>query len=195
VPEDLYEPPGEQISQGDIFRSAAHLYLGRHVQVLTSESSGTYRATAVSDGADRSGDTHQVLAVAKFGLGIMITQDCEIDKPNRRWIVCPIVRSDRLSPTVREKLRTNSIFSMLFLPAYRDLLPDSFIDFNQASTLDPEFVRGLPRVLSLSDLGRRALYVQYIRWLSRWVFHEINCPACGLQFNPTLVLPVRQPPD
>jgi hypothetical protein len=54
---------------------------------------------------------------------------------------------------------------------------------NHSTTLDRKFVRNATRILSLSDLGRKALYAQYIRWLTRWQLNEIRCPSCAALFN------------
>ena len=62
---------------------------------------------------------------------------------------------------------------------------------NQLTTLDREFVRGANRILSLSDLGRMALYAQHIRWLTRWQLSEIRCPHCNASFSATAGMAVR----
>ena len=80
---------------------------------------------------------------------------------------------------------------MLFLPRFGDTLVESFVDFNHVTTLDAEYVKNAKRLVSLSDVGRRALYVQFVRWLSRWELREIACPNCGSVFDPHIDQPVR----
>jgi len=121
----------------------------------------------------------------------LITNDCEVDKAGRRLLICPVVPLDRIPGGDHGNVKKNKVISMLFIPAYRALVPDSFVDFNQITTVDRSILRAGKRVLSLSDLGRTALYNQFIRWTTRWVLHTIECPRCGVEFDPTLKLPVR----
>jgi hypothetical protein len=98
---------------------------------------------------------------------------------------------ERLQPKNHDLLKRNRIFSMLYLPKLDRILVDSFVDFNQITTLDSEFVKSARRIISLSDIGRRSLYVQFIRWLTRWELREIVCPNCGEKFDPHANQPVR----
>jgi len=74
----------------------------------------------------------------------------------------------------------------MYLPSYRDVLVESFVSFSEPMTVDKEFLQQARRIVSLSEQGRRALYVQYVRWLTRWALAEIQCPACGVNFNPAV---------
>lgn len=80
---------------------------------------------------------------------------------------------------------------MMFLPKLAGVLDESVVVLDYLTTLEPEYVHGANRIVSLSDLGRRALYMQYIGWLARWEFREVSCPNCGTEFDPTLGLSVR----
>jgi hypothetical protein len=114
---------------------------------------------------------------------VLITHDCEIDKPGRRYLVCPVVPLARIPGGAHGDLRKNRIVSMLFLPAYRNIMVDSFISFNQITTVEPGSLDPTRRLVSLSDLGRSALYNQLIRWLTRWRLHTLICPQCKVEFD------------
>lgn len=192
--EELYETPREQSSQGDILESVAHIYLERPLLALRKEAETIFRAEAepFSQFDDKGGQ--MVVATCKRQRAILITHDCEIDKPQvKRWLVCPVVPIVVLSSGNRDRARRNRVYSMLHLPQYRDVLPESFVDFNQITTLEGDFVKGGKRLVSLSDIGRRALYSQFVRWLTRWELRDIHCPSCNVVFNPAIALPVRSP--
>jgi hypothetical protein len=91
-------------------------------------------------------------------------------------------------------IKKNKVFYMLYLPRYRDVLEDSVLVLNHMTTLSRDFVSRAHRVVSLSDIGRRALYVQHLRWISRWQINDIRCPNCSALFNAADGMTVR-PPD
>ncbi len=124
---------------------------------------------------------------------MLITWDCENEKPKRNWLICPVQPLALLPKADQTTVKKNKILSTLHLPQYRDLLPESFVNFNHISTLDRDLIQHGRRIVSLSNLGRTALYIQFIRWLTRWKLHEITCPNCTTKFDPTLSLPVRPP--
>ena len=59
------------------------------------------------------------------------------------------------------------------------------------TTLERTFIEASKRILSLSDFGRRALYSQQIRWLTRWQLAEVRCPNCAVSFNAADGMTVR----
>jgi hypothetical protein len=194
LPAELYEPPRTEISQGDILEILPHISLGYPLLALhkEQETETVFRATGepYTNFNDRDGQT--VIANGRRSMAILISHDCEIDKPQvKKWLVCPVVPMERLKPKNHDLLRRNRIFSMLFLPKLEKILGDSFVDFNHFTTLDSEFVKSAKRIISLSDLGRRALYVQFIRWLTRWELREIICPNCATRFDPHASQSVR----
>lgn len=191
---DLYETPRPQISQGDIFELLPHLCLNRPLSALSkeAETETIFRAHGEPYPSFDDKDGQDVLATCKRAKGIVVTHDCEIDKPQvSHWLICPVVPAGRLRPENLDRLKRNRIYSMLYLPRIGDTLVDSFVDFNRITTLDTEFLTNVKRIVSLSDTGRRALYVQFIRWLTRWELREIACPDCGAKFDPHLNQAVR----
>jgi hypothetical protein len=169
VAEELYEPCAEVLRQGDIFEPLSFL-----------------RAEPSQDGNDL-----RSVASSRPQLALLLNQSCDIDKPNfTRLIVAPVVQISGLKSVDQTRVRKNEIYSRLHLPAYRSLLPESFVSFLEPMTVDKEFLRRAPRVISLSEQGRRALYVQYVRWLTRWSLVEIQCPTCDVIFSPAQTLPV-----
>ena len=133
-----------------------------------------------------------MVASCKRAKALLLSYDCEIDKPTvKNWIVIPIVPLALIPGASQSDAKKNKIFSLLYLPSYRNILEESVLFLNHATTLDREFVRSAERILSLSDIGRKALYAQYIRWLTRWQLSQISCPNCDAVFNATDGMTVR----
>jgi hypothetical protein len=193
VAEELYEPVPQQVSQGDILRVVPHSFLSPPLSKLRPIADNKYEIEPEPFSAFNEKQGERVLATCKCRIAILVTPDCEIDKPNRRWLVCPIKPISELSGSYQNVIRRNRVVAALFLPSYRDLFPDSYADFNQITTLEPAFIQQAEGIVSLSDLGRIALYKQYIRWFTRWTLQEITCPHCMGIFDPTITLPVRNP--
>jgi hypothetical protein len=188
---DLYEAVSAEISQGDILRIAPHSYLPHPLVRLCSLGENKYEAESepFSEFNEKHGES--VSAICKRRIALLLSPDCEIDKENRRWLVCPIKPVADLSSNYKDSIKKNRVVSALFLPRYLSLFEDGYADFNQITTLEPAFVRQAERIISLSDIGRRALYKQYVRWFTRWTLQEIACPNCAASFDPTITLRVR----
>ena len=189
---ELYENPREQLSQGDILGLLPHIFLENPLLALNKETETIFRATGEPylQFDDKKGQL--IAAMCKRSKAMLLTHDCEVDKSQvTRWLVCPVVPIVRLGKDTRDRARKNRIYSMLYLPKHRDVLEESFVDFNQVTTLNAGVIGAAKRLTSLSDNGRRALYAQFVRWLTRWELRELACPECGMAFNPALGLPVR----
>lgn len=175
-----------------MFEFPPHLFARAPLKFLKDDGSG--RHVFLTDHIDAEDHEYRhVAADCKRTRAMLITWDCENEKPKRNWLVCPVQPLAQLQRSEQTNVKKNKILSLLYLPEYRDLLPDSFVNFNHISTLDRELIQPGRRIVSLSNLGRAAFYNQFIRWLTRWKLHEITCPNCSTTFDPTLSLPVRPP--
>ena len=59
-----------------------------------------------------------------------------------------------MSKELQALIKKNRVYAFLHLPHCSEL-DDSFLNFNQVTTLQPGVARSANRLLSLSDLGRR----------------------------------------
>jgi hypothetical protein len=190
--EDLYEDPRADISQGDILEKLPSAHLVRPLQALFARPDGSMAVESEDhpDFNDKKGQP--VVASCKRARALLLSYDCEIDKPAvKHWIIAPIVPLSLIPGPSHSDAKKNKIFSLLYLPSYRDILEESVLVLNHITTLDREFVQRTRRILSLSDIGRRALYAQYVRWLTRWQLSEIRCPNCNVSFNASDGMTVR----
>lgn len=166
--EEFFDAVAEQLRQGDIFQG---------MRFLWAESAG--------EPGTLSARWTTVVCPA-----LLLNQSCDIDKGSERLIVIPVVPLSTLPSQQQTNVRKNKLLSRLFLPSYRDLLPESFASFVQPMTVGRDFLEATARLASLSERGRRALYLQYIRWVSRWRFNLVSCPTCGTGFDPGQTLPI-----
>jgi hypothetical protein len=171
----VYELPRSLFSQGDIFDSIPHV-------VLDEERSAVSSTT----------ESNAVITHTRTERAILITPDCEVDKPNvQNWIVCPALPLALIGAADQKLVRANRVFSKFFLPSWGGAFTESFVDLNQMSTVSSSFLRTRPRLASLSDEGRAAFYAQFVRWLTRWKLKTVTCPSCGTGFDLAGSLRVR----
>ncbi|HLH20735.1 MAG TPA: hypothetical protein VKX45_26140 [Bryobacteraceae bacterium] len=182
--EDLYEAPRAAISQGDILATLPNAHLVPPLCALFDRGDGTLQAEPDTH-PDFKDKGQRVIASCRRAKALLLTYDCEIDKPKaENWIILPIVPLSVIPGGSHSDIKKNKVFSLLYLPKHRDILvEDSVVVLNHSTTLNKQFVQEATRILSLSDTGRRALYAQYIRWLTRWQLAEIRCPHCTATFN------------
>ena len=190
--EDLYEEPRAEISQGDILEKLPSAYLAAPLRALFVRDDGAMEVESENHPNFNDKQGQPVVASCKRAKALLLTYDCEIDKPAvKNWIVVPLVPLSVIPGASHGDAKKNKIFSLLYLPSYRDIIEESVLVLNHVTTLDREFVQRTKRILSLSDVGRRALYAQYIRWLTRWQLSEIHCPNCDVSFNASDGMTVR----
>jgi hypothetical protein len=96
---------------------------------------------------------------------------------------------------MRGDAKRNRIAHLFFMPRFKDLLPDSVAVLNHLTTVQREVIRSTRRLATLHVIGRKALYAQFLRWLSRWELAEVQCPHCEMLFSPASALPTRAPED
>jgi hypothetical protein len=128
---------------------------------------------------------------------LLLNHDCDIvqEKSSRRLVICPIKPLSELSEDRRGHAKRNRIAHLLFLPRYKDRLEDSVAVLSELTTVHIDRLLPINKLATLNVLGRKAMYAQYLRWMSRWVLAEIQCPHCEAIFDAAVVLPVRAPTD
>jgi hypothetical protein len=187
--EDFYEPPRKELSQGDVLEFLPNVQLDYPLQLLEIQTDNSFRSCDFSAGDETK---TRALARCRIAMAILLTHDCEIDKPHvKNWVVNPVVPISEIPGTAHSDLRKNKILNLVHLSPYRDVLPESVIVLGYTTTLAREFIDPSRRIVSLSDTGRHALYGQYIRWLTRWKLSELRCPNCGVEFNAAAGMKVR----
>jgi len=170
-------------SQGDIVELAPHSRLVSPIRYVTTADDGSITVGTVPSG--------EAVTQTCLKLALLLTPDCELAKPKTRfWHICPIHPLAQLNRSDQGNTRKNKIFNFLYLPAFKTM-PDSFVDLSWITTLEAPIIDNANRLMTLSDMARAALYMQQIRWISRWILSDVKCPRCQLQFNAADTLPVR----
>jgi len=164
--EEYFEQPIANLRQGDIFADV------RFFRVAGDNAA-------------------EVVPAKDLHFAMLLSQSCDIDKGNApRLIVAPVFPLSKLPGGGHGNIKKNKVLSALFLPQYRDLLPESFVSFTEPMTVEKSALETLRRVASLSDLSRRALYHQYYRYVTRWDLAKVTCPSCGAEFDPAATLQI-----
>ena len=181
MPSEYYcEPVEGLLRQGDIFEC------GPHAHVDTSAGKLPAR------------DQELVIpSVCRGEPALVLNHDCEISggKSSGRVVICPIRLLSGISQDKQGHAKRNRIAHLFFLPRYKERLEDSVAILNQLTTVDVDVLRLTNRLATLDVPGRKALYAQALRWLSRWVLADVECPNCEMVFDPAARLRTRGPSD
>lgn len=181
---EYYQAIIPELSQFDIVETATHLKLNEPVVFLSNDE-----GESVLVGPS---PTDRVIATAEHKLALVISPDCDLDKPRtKHCLICPIYPLSVVSGADAGTIKKNKALRFLFLPSKAPSIPESFVDLAAISTVSIDLMRNATRLATLSDMARKAFYMQQIRWISRWTLSNVACPQCGLNFNPADTLPVR----
>ena len=184
LPDSFYCTPLPELSQGDILVGAPHTYVER----LPSDSLDALPT-----------DAETLLSVTcRKTRALILSPDCEISNSERaenRVVLCPVRLLSNLNKSKQGDAKRNRIAHLFFLPRHGAELEDSVAILNQLTTVNMNLLLSVPRIATLHVLGRKALYAQLIRWSSRWVLGQVQCPQCEVPFDPSLRLPTRAPED
>jgi hypothetical protein len=107
-----------------------------------------------------------------FGLGMLITQDCELDKPDPVFLVAPLVDIRTFGEKAVEGIRELQKFRWFYLPPYSGSgrltsWGHAVADFAGSTPLAPNVLASLDRVVSLAPEVRAALQAALMRYLAR----------------------------
>lgn len=160
--------------QGDIYRNVPHVGLTtRPVKYLVDQSAANKRQPYLVTNEDQDdiplgrAGTNMVVE-GERGLGILLTQDCELDKAKPTLI---FARIRFVTPGTElqhlQRIRERRVYRSFFLPASEQdfRLPASIVDFGRLTTLLPSAVRHDDRVLSLHDDVRDCLRRDFTAFL------------------------------
>jgi hypothetical protein len=104
---------------------------------------------------------------------IVLSHDCEIDKPNNSIIiVCALRNLSEVPSITQEQIRKNKVYRTMYLESTK-LFPESFVDFRLIFRVNKNFLEECSRqgfrVASLNDEARLALPAYFYMYLTRKV--------------------------
>ena len=172
--QQFYRPIPEKLCQGDVFERVPLLHLKELPPTLKRVTlPGNREGFELTEplSAEAPPKVHAGLlvpALVDHTRGILLTYDCEIDKPGVKHLTVALVRPlDPLPDDQKELLRQGRSFAYFHLPAAADGGSESYVDFRRLATLSVEIVQSSKRVASLSEIAWQALLFQFIRFFSR----------------------------
>lgn len=182
--EEFYRDVDLQWCQGDIIREIPHIHLKPPLTVIRKEhvkygerlTPYAYSSSAPQTGMPGSnspqdgykfGQGEQVLAFCQAAFGMILTHGCEIDKDERHRTVALIRPLSGVPSEGQEIIKANQKLSYYYLPAYGEILGESYVDFRRITTLHPDFLKNTERIVSLTDDAVKVLQLQFFRYLTR----------------------------
>lgn len=130
----------------------------------TNTASGRQVLTADEELGTQPG-SFDVPAACDYSSAILLSCDCEIDKPGVKSLTVALVR--QLPPQGGEAIRENRTFGCFYLPPGPDF-GERYVDFRRVATLSVEIVSNGKRLASLADEPWKAFLFQLIRYLTRF---------------------------
>ena len=112
------------------------------------------------------------VVLARFSKAILITHDCDFDKPNSRTCLLAEIRPlEEIDDGSKGNIRSNRAVNTLYMGQIGPAEQEWFVDFRRITRVDKELLQsrnreGL-RLVSLTDEGRLALYRVIATFFSR----------------------------
>lgn len=114
-------------------------------------------------------DGEDVVVRSAKAFGVLLTQDCELDKP-RAMLSFALIRLIDKSQHVDdiEVMRNRRKYRSFYLEEQTEepAFPKAYVDFGRLTTIHPDAVRQADRVLSMSDDVRDALREDFIEFMT-----------------------------
>ncbi len=174
--EEFYRDADPLWCQGDIIREIPHIHLRppppltviRRESVKWGERLTPYEyGSNTPQGGFDFAHGEQVLASCQVAFGMVLSHDCEIDKDPKYRMVALIRPLSEVRSDGQEIIRANRNFSACYLPAYAEIIGESYVDFRRITTLHPDFLENSERIASLTDEAVKYIQTQLFRFLTR----------------------------
>lgn len=168
---NFYRAVAGRLCQGDLFERLPVIHLkGTLPRKLkgTTLAAGRQGYSADEELGTQPG-SFEVPAACDYSSAILLSYDCEIDKPNVKSMTVALVRPlDAGIPSDSQNIiRQNRNAAYFHLPPGPDF-GERYVDFRRVATLSVEIVNGGKRLASLTDEAWKALQFQLVRYLTRF---------------------------
>jgi hypothetical protein len=157
-----------ELSQGDVLGSVPFtipkwptVYL-KHTDMRGGASGW---AEATKPALNRADQKTYVLAAYSNLPGLVISHDCEIDKPSStRILVAPVAAMSTLDEKTRQLVVKQRLFAMMALPSIPGSV-DSYADLRLIGAVSRDAVDVSPRLASMTDAARSLLHARLVGFL------------------------------
>jgi hypothetical protein len=169
----FYREVDPKSCQGDVFECVPHLLLKDPPTPLRSttlpgKKAGYQVEELAEDALPQAGKEVLAPASCVVARAMLLTYDCEIDKPKSLRTIALVRPLDPGMPEGdREKIRNNQRLAFFHLPALEGVLPECYVDFRRISTVAPRWVDQAKRLVSVQETARKALLMQFFLFLTR----------------------------
>jgi hypothetical protein len=179
----FYRPITAELCQGDVFERIALVFskdapTPLKKATLPGKREGFEADTPLAPSTPPSGSPLLVAAPCDYTRAMLLTHDCEIDKPSTKVLNLALIRP--LDPKMPEDdktiLRENRKFAFFYLPAEQEGAAESYVDFRRLGTVGVETVKATPRLARLSEIARKAMLFQFFRYLTRIDLRQASLP-------------------
>lgn len=173
----FYKALDPRLCQGDIFACAPMCFISKDATPLRKVQVTQYRLMyELEDEISHSGDadpqkrlSRQIMAQCDFTWAVLLTHDCEIDKPKVSLLHFAIIREfpidwDEKSRTI---VKENRSIAKYYVPPVVEGEPDKYVDFTRITSISPKSLDRMGRLYSLSELARSGLMEQLVRYYIR----------------------------
>lgn len=173
IPDDQGRNP-IQAQQGDLYKRVPSVIVeSRPLRVARDFQPGhggrtKYTALSEDDDPEQPFDWEKgenVVVRGRIAPGILLTQDCEIDKPRATFLFAEVRSVAGIPQEDVEVLRRRQKYRAFFLEGQGEM-PHSFVDFGRLTTIDAGALREADRWLSLTEVIRSALREDFAEFLA-----------------------------
>jgi hypothetical protein len=179
----FYCPLTGELCQGDIFERVPLAYINDDPPLLKratlpGKREGYEVVSPLSQATSPPSGPLLVPARCDYTRALLLTFDCEIDKPTAKVLTLALIRplDPRMPDADQAKIRENRKFAFFFLPPVEDTAPGSYVDFRRLATVGIGVVKATPRMTRLSDASRKAMLFQLFRYLTRIDLFKASLP-------------------
>jgi hypothetical protein len=188
VADRIYLPPGNEISQGDLYRDAptvhiearpllvARPYRPRQEPNRPSSDRQTYGvhqengqppAGGFKWRMDQSGE--DILAHSYLGMAMVISHDCEIENDPKHRTLAMVRLATDLQPQDRVRVFNFEVYSAFPLEPQDEepRMEPAFVDFRRLTTVHPAVLASSIRFASVTEDLRKAMAERFWLYLHR----------------------------
>lgn len=164
----FYRPVTSELCQGDVFERLPLVYAKDLPPSLKRATlPGNRDGFEVESSPPKPGATAIAAASCDFTRAILLTYDCEIDKPQTKLVTVALIRPLNLPEPDKATIQESRKFAYFYLPPLDEAGPEAYVDFRRLSTVGLDLVKKSPPIARLSEIARNALLFQFYRFLTR----------------------------
>ncbi len=175
----FYRPVSEKLCQGDILERVPLLHLKDlpatiSKATLSGKKQGFEQGPSLPDAPKpAAGSSQLVPAFCDYTRGILLTHDCQIDKPGTKHLAAALIRPLGPFPAdQQEMIRGNQVHAYYNLPAGPAGIEEGYVDFRRITTLSVEIIAGATRLAGLTNTAWDGMMFQLTRFFTGIVLEQ-----------------------